>query len=414
MSSALSPDGKYLLVLNGGYRPPSITVIDAATGAVVGSTPVADGWLGLAFSPQGDRVYVGGGSKAAVFEFTFAGGKLAAGRTFAVVPADKATNRDMIGDVAMTPDGHLIYATDLYHDSVVVINPQSGMVINHIKTGRRPYRILFHPDGKSFFVTTWADGTLEHHDAASGNLLARVPVGAHATDMVWRNGGPPDTDGDGDKPAYAARVFVAAANTNSVYSVAVTEAKELSVVERINVAMTPRQPLGMTPSGLGLSPDGKRLYVACSDGNVAAAVDVSGQVSHVDGFIPAGWYPTAVRVLPSGTLVIVNGKGVPVVLGLALAYGGIVQLLDVRHGPTDDDKQLFDMLAEIGVPAIIAVTKVDKLTKPKVQERIHELAVELELDEDQMIPFSAVTGEGRDELAEALVSLLEQPDWRTP
>ena len=30
-----------------------------------------------------------------------------------------------------------------------------------------------------------------------------------------------------------------------------------------------------------------------------------------------------------------------------------------------------------------------------------------------MIPFSAVTGEGRDELAEALVSLLEQPDWRT-
>src|ERR1019366_7394756 len=44
---------------------------------------------------------------------------------------------------------------------------------------------------------------------------------------------------------------------------------------------------------------------------------------------------------------------------------------------------------------------------------LHELAVELELDEDQMIPFSAVTGEGRDELAEALVSLLAQPDWRT-
>jgi GTP-binding protein len=92
---------------------------------------------------------------------------------------------------------------------------------------------------------------------------------------------------------------------------------------------------------------------------------------------------------------------------------GVVQLLDVRHGPTDDDKQMFEMLAEIGVPAIIAVTKIDKLTKPKVSERVHELAVELELDEDQMIPFSAVTGEGRDELAEALVQLLEQPDWRT-
>jgi GTP-binding protein len=92
---------------------------------------------------------------------------------------------------------------------------------------------------------------------------------------------------------------------------------------------------------------------------------------------------------------------------------GIVQLLDIRHGPTDDDRQMFDMLAEIGVPAIVAVTKIDKLAKPRVSERIHELAVELELDEDQLIPFSAVTGQGRDELAEALVSLLEQPDWRT-
>ena len=36
MATALSPDGKYLLVLNGGYRPPSITVIDTASGAVVG------------------------------------------------------------------------------------------------------------------------------------------------------------------------------------------------------------------------------------------------------------------------------------------------------------------------------------------------------------------------------------------
>jgi YVTN family beta-propeller protein len=309
MSSALSPDGKYLLVLNGGYRPPSITVIDTATATVAGSTPVPDAWLGLTFSPRGDRVYVGGGSKGAVFEFAFAAGELTPGRTFAVVPPDKLTNRDMIGDVAMTPDGHLIYATDLYHDSVVVINPQSGMIIEHFKTGRRPYRILFHPDGKSFFVTSWADGTLEQYDTATGNQLARVPVGAHATDMVWRNGAPSDPDSDAAKPPYAARIFVAAANTNSVYSVAVSESKELSVIERINIAMTPRQPLGMTPSGLGLSPDGKRLYVACSDGNVAAAIDVSGQVSHVDGFIPAGWYPTAVRVLPSGTLVILNGKG---------------------------------------------------------------------------------------------------------
>ena len=307
MATALSPDGKYLLVLNGGYRPPSVSVIEAASARVVSSVPVADGWLGLAFSPRGDRVYVGGGSRAAVFEFSFAGGKLTPARTFPVVPPDQRTARDFIGDVAFSPDGRLLYAADLYHDSVVVINPQSGMVIERYKTGRRPYRILFHPDGKSFFVTHWADGSLGHYDAANGSLLETVRIGAHPTDIVWRNGAP--TEPAEGEPTWIARLFVAAANTNNVYAVAVSSGNQLSVVESINVSMTPRQPLGMTPSALALGPDGKRLYVACSDANAAAVVDVSETRSRVEGFIPAGWYPTAVRALPSGMLVVVNGKG---------------------------------------------------------------------------------------------------------
>jgi YVTN family beta-propeller protein len=307
MSSALSPDGKYLLVLNGGWKPPSIQVIDTATGRVLGKVAMADGWLGLAFTPKGDFVYVGGGSRASIFEFAFANGKLTPARTFEVVPKDKRGAQDFIGDVAISPDGRLLYAANLYRDFISVINPQSGMVIGQYKTGRRPYRILFHPDGKSFFVTHWADGQLGHYDAASGSLIATVRIGAHASDMVWRNGAPETAEG---APPYAARIFVAAASTNNVYAVGVTAAKELNVVESINVAMTPRQPLGMTPSGLGLSADGKRLFVACSDANAAAVVDVSEARSRVEGFIPTGWYPTAVRALPSGTLVVLNGKGV--------------------------------------------------------------------------------------------------------
>jgi GTP-binding protein len=92
---------------------------------------------------------------------------------------------------------------------------------------------------------------------------------------------------------------------------------------------------------------------------------------------------------------------------------GIVQLLDARHDPTDDDRVMFDLLADIGVPTIVVVTKTDKLAAPKVRERLHALAVELELDEHQVIPFSAVTGSGRDELAEAVVELLEQSSWRS-
>ena len=308
MASALSPDGKYLLVLNGGYNPPSVSVIETASGRVTGTTPVDDGWLGLAFSPRGDRVYVGGGSRAAVFELSFAAGVLRPARTFAVSSSGERNDRDFIGDVTLSPDGRLLYAAELYRDTIAVINPQSGTVIDRFKTGRRPYRILFHPDGKSFFVTHWADGSLGHYDTATGSQLGVVRLGAHPTDIVFRAGAPEEV-AEG-QATWVARLFVAAANTNSVYAIGISPGRELNLLESINVSMTPRQPLGMTPSALALSPDRKRLYVACSDANAAAVIDVSEDRSRVEGFIPTGWYPTALRAIASGTLVVLNGKGV--------------------------------------------------------------------------------------------------------
>ena len=101
-------------------------------------------------------------------------------------------------------------------------------------------------------------------------------------------------------------------------------------------------------------------------------------------------------------------------LRASTALRGVVQLLDVRHHPSDEDLQMFDFLAEVEVPTIVALTKVDKLKPREVAKRAHEIAVALRLEDDQMIPFSAETNQGRDDLAEALMSLIEQPSWRTP
>jgi len=65
----------------------------------------------------------------------------------------------------------------------------------------------------------------------------------------------------------------------------------------------------MTPSGLGISSDGKRLFVACADANAAAVVDISGARSRVLGFVPTGWYPTAAFGLPDGRMAVLNGRG---------------------------------------------------------------------------------------------------------
>jgi GTP-binding protein len=100
-------------------------------------------------------------------------------------------------------------------------------------------------------------------------------------------------------------------------------------------------------------------------------------------------------------------------LRTSMELRGIVQLLDVRHDPTGEDRQMLDFLASLGVPTLFALTKIDKLTATQRSARIRALVDNLGVAEDQVIPFSAVTGEGRDELAEAVMSLVAQPAWRS-
>lgn len=85
---------------------------------------------------------------------------------------------------------------------------------------------------------------------------------------------------------------------------------------------------------------------------------------------------------------------------------GVVQLLDVRHDPTDDDRQMLDFLADVSVPVMFVATKTDKLSAAAVAKRVRDLAIMLQVEEDHIIPFSAQTGAGRDELAEAISGLL--------
>jgi len=87
---------------------------------------------------------------------------------------------------------------------------------------------------------------------------------------------------------------------------------------------------------------------------------------------------------------------------------GIVLLLDIRREPSEDDREMLDFLAELGVPTIVALTKADKLTKADAREKVAEVSRMLALEPDQVIQFSAQTGEGRVELLEAIMQLVEK------
>jgi GTP-binding protein len=85
---------------------------------------------------------------------------------------------------------------------------------------------------------------------------------------------------------------------------------------------------------------------------------------------------------------------------------GVVQLIDMRHGPTPDDLQAIDYLAELGIPALLVLTKADKLTATERKKALATLPGKLGVDEDQVIAVSAHSGMGIDELLETLGGLL--------
>ena len=91
----------------------------------------------------------------------------------------------------------------------------------------------------------------------------------------------------------------------------------------------------------------------------------------------------------------------------------VVQLIDMRHPPTKLDLQMINFLIESELPFLIVLTKMDKLSKRQQQARFEELRQELPYaDQITILPCSAETGEGIEELRELLddVCTIEDED----
>ena len=85
---------------------------------------------------------------------------------------------------------------------------------------------------------------------------------------------------------------------------------------------------------------------------------------------------------------------------------GVVQLIDVRRGPTPDDLVMMEYLSATGLPTLFAVTKVDKLKSNERVRQMPAVAEALGVDMEQIVPFSALSGEGSADLLESIMDLL--------
>jgi GTP-binding protein len=86
---------------------------------------------------------------------------------------------------------------------------------------------------------------------------------------------------------------------------------------------------------------------------------------------------------------------------------GIVLLLDIRRTPSKEDLTLFHWLQANGIEVITVITKVDKLSKNKRNKQISSIAKSLGCNAEELVQFSAISGEGRNALWQQLQELLE-------
>lgn len=81
----------------------------------------------------------------------------------------------------------------------------------------------------------------------------------------------------------------------------------------------------------------------------------------------------------------------------------VVQLTDMRHPVTKDDRDMLSFLKAAGYPFIVVMTKSDKLNKTERAKRLEAIKTELaEFGEVEAIPFSASNGEGAEEIRRAI------------
>ena len=86
---------------------------------------------------------------------------------------------------------------------------------------------------------------------------------------------------------------------------------------------------------------------------------------------------------------------------------GVVQLIDMRHGPSEEDLHSIEYLAELGLPVFFVLTKADKLKATQRAKMMERIPARLGVEADQVLPVSAHSGMGMGELLETVGALLE-------
>lgn len=85
----------------------------------------------------------------------------------------------------------------------------------------------------------------------------------------------------------------------------------------------------------------------------------------------------------------------------------VIQLIDIRHAPTQDDVLMYDFLKYYDLPVLIIATKQDKIAKGKIQKHLKVIREKLEMEsEDTIISYSSINNKNQQVIWNAIQSYL--------
>ena len=83
-------------------------------------------------------------------------------------------------------------------------------------------------------------------------------------------------------------------------------------------------------------------------------------------------------------------------------------LIDIRHAPSENDRIMYDWIVDRGHKPIIIATKLDKIKRSQINKQIKLICDTLDVEDDTIvIPYSALSKQGRDEIYDLIDNMLE-------
>ncbi len=363
MSMVLSPDGRYVVSVNAGYGTfesgymQSLAVLDTTTGTLTDFPEPKTGtgrdskqtlYSGLAFSPDGTHLYASiasltnpvaddakGNTGSGILVYRFENGTLTRERILPIPPQTLAPGRQThlpVGDlsstavpypadIALVPGSNHLLVADNLSDDVLLLDPTSGQVLHRFDLAETdavpstyPIALAVTADGRRAFVALWNASEVAELDLQANTVARKLPLLK-----------PDSPIKPGTHPCALAlspdskTLYVALSNRDAIAAVDIRD-NRLASRGFFDARLPGQTHFGAEPEALALSPDGSRLYAGEAITDAVAVFDTrqltpaAARRGFVEplGFLPAEWMPMALASghgPSAGKLFLATAKG---------------------------------------------------------------------------------------------------------